>query len=422
VSDAVAFILKGYPRLSETFIAQEILALERRGLDIRLFSLRHPTEQAIHPVHREIKAPVTYLPEYLHHEPLRVLRAWWSVRRRAGYARARSVWLGDLARDRTINRIRRFGQALVLAHEFPTGVAWLHAHFMHTPASVTRYAANILDMPWSISAHAKDIWTTAEWEKREKLAECQWLVTCTAANAGHLAGLAADPNRVELVYHGLDLERFPPPRQIRLPRDGSRLEDPVVILSVGRAVEKKGYDVLLDALNGLPEQLNWMFVHIGNGPLLATLKAKAEKLGQSKRITWLGALPQEQVLKHYRQADLFVLAARVASDGDRDGLPNVLLEAQSQGLPCVSTRLSAIPELIVDGETGVLVAPDDPQALSTALRDLIISPQLRVRLGAKALKRIHAAFSHDRLIGHLAARFGIEEEQFRACASPSTRR
>ena len=419
MSDAVAFILKGYPRLSETFIAQEILALERRGLSIRLFSLRHPTEEAVHPVHREIEAPVTYLPEYLHQEPLRVLRAWWSVRRRAGYAQARSVWLGDLARDRTINRMRRFGQALVLAHELPNGVGWLHAHFMHTPASVTRYAANILEMPWSISAHAKDIWTTAEWEKREKLAECQWLVTCTAANAEHLSGLAADPKRVELVYHGLDLERFPPPQLIRLPRDGNRLEDPVIILSVGRAVEKKGYDVLLNALSSLPEDLVWRFVHIGNGPLLATLKAQADKLCLSKKIKWLGALPQKEVLKYYREADLFVLASRVASDGDRDGLPNVLLEAQSQGLPCISTSISAIPELVLDGETGVLVAPDDPQALGNALGNLIISPRKRDRIGAKALKRIHTAFSHDRMIGALAARLGIEEEQRRACASPS---
>ena len=145
----VAFVVKGYPRLSETFIAQEIVGLEQRGLKIRLFSLRHPTDPAIHPVHREIVAPVSYLPEYLHQEPLRVLRAWRKVRRLPGYAAARAAWLHDLRRDVGRNRLRRFGQALVLAAELPADIAWLHAHFLHTPASVTRYAALIRRLPWS---------------------------------------------------------------------------------------------------------------------------------------------------------------------------------------------------------------------------------------------------------------------------------
>ena len=186
----VAFVLKGYPRLSEAFIAQEIAALERRGLDILIVSLRRPTEDRLHPVHREIRAAVHYLPEYLYREPLRVMRAWLTVRKSPAYAAARAQWLRDLARDPTPNRIRRFGQALVLAAELPCDVGRLHAHFLHTPASVARYAAILRELPWSGSAHAKDIWTTPEWEKREKLAACDWLVTCTRANHAHLAALA----------------------------------------------------------------------------------------------------------------------------------------------------------------------------------------------------------------------------------------
>ena len=419
----MAFVLKGYPRLSETFIAQEILSLERRGLAIRLVSLRHPTDPAVHPVNRDICAPVNYLPEYLYQQPGRVLRAWRAVRRRTGYAKARAVWIGDLSRERTSNRIRRFGQALVLAHELPGDVRWLHAHFMHTPASVTRYAALILDLPWSVSAHAKDIWTTPEWEKREKLADCRWLVTCTRANAEHLARLAPTPERVELIYHGLDLARFPPPQANRPDRDGSDANDPVIVLSVGRAVEKKGYGILLDALARLPAPLNWRLVHIGGGPLREALNERAGALGIAKRITWLGAQPQEQVLACYRSADIFVLASRVAADGDRDGLPNVLMEAQSQGLCCISTRVSAIPELILDGETGVLVDPDDPQGLAETLGRAMTSPQLRARLGAAGMKRVRTAFDHDRVIDRLAERFGvgsdIAEEKRSVCASPS---
>ena len=244
----VAFILKGYPRLSETFIAQEIAALERRGLDILIVSLRRPTDSRRHPVHDEIRAQLLYLPEYLLLEPLRVLRAWFKLRRNPVYKKARALWLSDLRRDPTPNRVRRFGQALVLAAELPADVHRLHAHFLHTPASVTRYAATLLGLPWTGSAHAKDIWTTPEWEKREKLASCEWLVTCTGANRDHLAALAP-PGRVELVYHGIDLTRFPPRNSsVQSMRDGRNPADPVVILSVGRLVEKKGTEVLLEAL------------------------------------------------------------------------------------------------------------------------------------------------------------------------------
>ncbi|HSU78111.1 MAG TPA: hypothetical protein VLI89_13615, partial [Burkholderiales bacterium] len=258
----VAFVLKGYPRLSEAFIAQEIAALERRGLDILIVSLRRPTDDRRHPVHGEIRAAVHYLPEYLYREPLRLLRAWLSVRKWRTYAAARSHWLRDLRRDPTPNRVRRFGQALVLAAELPRDVGRLHAHFLHTPASVARYAAILRELPWSGSAHAKDIWTTPEWEKREKLAACDWLVTCTRANHAHLAALAP-AGRVELVYHGIDLARFPAHRALRGAADGSDARHPVRILTVARLVEKKGTDVLLEALARLPAGLHWRLRHVG---------------------------------------------------------------------------------------------------------------------------------------------------------------
>jgi len=196
----VAVVLKGYPRLSETFIAQEIRALEEAGLNLSLYSLRHPTDPAVHPIHREIEATVSYLPEYLHSEPLRVLRGWWRARRLPGYGAVMRRFLRDLRRDFTINRLRRLGQACVLAAELPESITWLYAHFLHTPASVTRYAALMHNLPWSVSAHAKDIWTTPDWEKKEKLSEAAWAVTCTAAGLSDLAPLA--PGRVSLVYHG----------------------------------------------------------------------------------------------------------------------------------------------------------------------------------------------------------------------------
>jgi glycosyltransferase involved in cell wall biosynthesis len=402
----VAFVLKGYPRLSETFIAQEIAALERRGLEILIVSLRHPTDARRHPVHEEIRASILYLPEYLLLEPLRVIRAWIRERKNARYKETRNLWLRDLARDPTPNRIRRFGQALVLAAELPADVHRLHAHFLHTPASVTRYAALLAGLPWTGSAHAKDIWTTPEWEKREKLASCEWLVTCTAANHAHLSALAP-PDRVELVYHGLDLSRFTPVEK-NSTNNGENPANAVVILSVGRLVEKKGTDVLLEALAKLPAKLHWRLVHVGGGPLAGRLARRARALGIAERVQWRGAREQKELLAEYRAADLFALASRVARDGDRDGLPNVLAEALSQGLACVATRVSGIPELVDDESSGLLVAADSPDAFAQALASLIADPARRRALGEEGRRRVHAQFGLEANIGRLARRFGLQ--------------
>ena len=404
----VAFVLKGYPRLSETFIAQEILGLEQRGFDIRIVSLRRPTDRRTHPVHDEIRAPVRYLPEYLYQEPLRVWRAWRAARRLPGYRAVRRQWLADLARDPTPNRGRRFGQALVLAHELPAEVRRLHAHFLHTPASVTRYAAGLLGLDWSVSAHAKDIWTIPEWEIAEKLAACRWLVTCSRAAADRLAALAPAGNRhgtVRLVYHGLDLSRFPPPPPRVRHADGGDPADPVTILSVGRLVAKKGYGDLIDALARLPAGLAWRFEHVGGGPLKGALAKRAERAGIAGRIAWRGALPQADVLAACRRADLFVLASRITRDGDRDGLPNVLMEAGSQAVACIGTEVSGVPELIEHGRTGLLAPPGEPAALAEALRRLIAHPAERRRLGEALRERVVHGFGHDVWLDRLVERF-----------------
>jgi glycosyltransferase involved in cell wall biosynthesis len=416
MAPTVAFVLKGYPRLSETFIAQEIKALEDCGLDIRIYSLRRPTDAKRHAVHREICAAVSYLPEYLYQEPLRVYRAWREMRRRPGYKAALRAWLNDWRRDPTPNRGRRFGQALVLAHELPREVTALHAHFLHTPASVTRYAAIVLGLPWTASAHAKDIWTTPDWEKREKLAEAEWAVTCTAANLAHLRALAPASD-VELIYHGLDLRRFPPPSAARSFRDGADSEEPVRLLSVGRLVEKKGTDVLIEALAHLPKELNWRLDHVGGGPLSAKMQRMAERHALAARIVWHGPLSQEEVLQCYRAADLFVLASRIAADGDRDGLPNVLMEAQSQALAVVASDFPAIAELVENGVTGRLVTPEDPLALAEELAMVIRDPALRLRLGKAGQERVFSRFSQQAGIERLAARFGLPAERRIAAAS-----
>ncbi len=404
----IVVVLKGYPRLSETFIAQELLGLERAGFELVLVALRRPTDKKRHPVHDEIRAPVHYLPEYLREEPWRVMRAISTCLSRPGFWRALPVVFADFRRDRTRNRIRRFGQAAVLAAEWPEGAGWLHAHFIHTPASVAAYASLISDIPWTCSAHAKDIWTSPDWELAGKLARTRWTVTCTHTGFDHLHALAAGKSAVHLSYHGLDLARFAPFTGQRPARDGSDANAPVTILSVGRAVEKKGFDILLKALSLLPADIHWQFEHIGDGGELNKLQLLARHLGISEKLIWRGALDQNDVLARYREADIFALPCRITADGDRDGLPNVLVEASSQNLVCISTNISGVPELLIDGENGFVVPPEDPQAFAEALETAIRDPDLRKRLGVAAEHRVRTEFDHHASIHQLKHLFEQE--------------
>jgi glycosyltransferase involved in cell wall biosynthesis len=396
----LAIVVKGYPRLSETFIAQEMLALERAGLALEIWSLRRPTDPDVHQLHREIQAPVHYLPEYLYQEPLRVLKGLVAGLGRAPFRRLMAVFLRDLWRDPSANRMRRLGQALVLARELPAAVEHLHVHFLHTPASVARYAALLTGRRYSFSAHAKDIWTTPAWEKREKIADSAWGVTCTCQGHEALAQLAP-AGRVSLVYHGLDLARFPPPPE----RPGDQPGRPIKLITVGRAVPKKGFDDLLAALGRLPAALDWRLVHIGGGDLRTALKQQAARLGLDDRVTWAGALPQSAVIEALRQADIFVLPCKEGADGDRDGLPNVIMEAATQALPIVSTRFAGVPEFVREGVEGLLVPPSDPPALAQALETLILDGSQRRQLGAGALARVQTAFSFEAGITALLAKF-----------------
>jgi glycosyltransferase involved in cell wall biosynthesis len=398
----IAVVLKGYPRLSETFIAQEILALERRGLPLEIWSLRQPTDRVYHPMHKAIRAPVSYLPEYLHTAPLRVLRGALAALRRPRLPALLTLFARDFLRDATASRLRRFGQALVLARELPAAVTHIHVHFLHTPASVARYAALLTGREWSFSAHAKDIWTTPNWELTEKLDDARWGVTCTRDGQRRLDVLA--PGRTLLAYHGLDLGRFPAPPQRETLRDGSDAAAPLRLLCVGRLVAKKGHDDLIDALAELPATLHWRLDLIGGGELRGVLEEKIRARGLAERVTFRGSLAQPAVIAAMREADLFVLPTKPGPGGDRDGLPNVLMEAASQALPILATAFGGTPEFIDDGVHGVLVRPGEPAALTAALIILAGDPHLRHRLGDAARVRLVQYFSEETAVTLIAGR------------------
>ncbi len=396
----ICVIVQGWPKVSTTFVAQELVGLEQEGIDL-LLATYGPKDQIKHGIHEQVRAPIMDLGESFVH-PIRLFRAWRKVRRWPGYATAKAMLAEDLAHRYSRNRIRAFRRAIVLAAELPDRISAIYAHFLNSATNLARYASAMLEIPLAGSAHAQDIWTAPEWDKRAKLAQMRWCTTCTSDGAEHLQQLADKPGKVHLIHHGLMLARFPTDLPSREARDGGDSSDPVRILSVGRAVEKKGFDLLLEAFSRLPDELHWRWDHIGEGKVLGSLKEQARTLGVDERIQWHGSQEQQRVIAAYRECDIFVLPSLEAGDGDRDGLPNVLMEAQTQGLPCLSTSFSAIPELIVDGETGVLVPPGDVTALTSALTELIRCPGRRNRLGAAGYERVRASFQAETGIRRIA--------------------
>ena len=390
----LAIVVKCWPRLSETFVAQELAALEAQGQNFQIWSLRHPANEKLHPLHQQVTAPVYYLPEYLREEASRVLRCWRSCRRLSGYSDAWRIFLADVRRDFTRNRVRRFGQACVLAAELPDSIKAVYAHFLHTPSSVARYAAIMRGIPWSYSAHAKDIWTSPDWELKEKLDSgpygASFGVTCTAIGAKHLRSLCDRDDRIDLVYHGLDLSRFPAPPD----RTDRGATAQLRLLSVGRMVEKKGYDRLIAALALLPDTIDWQFTHIGGGDLKSSLQSQAADAQLTEKITWLGEREQPEVVEAMRNADVFILPSRIAANGDRDGLPNVLMEAASQKLPIIATSVSAIPEFL-QHDVHALLSDDTAEALAAAMVELAENQTKRVSMADAAYQRLVDDFGMD---------------------------
>jgi len=403
----LAVVVKGFPRLSETFIARELVALEARGFDFTLHALRRPGPDA-KLVENRVQATPQYLPEYLHSEPLRVARAVAAARRLPGFATAWNAFRRDWPRDVGRARVRRLAQACVLALELPQTVRHIHAHFAHSPASVVRYAAKMLGLSYSISAHAKDIWTAPDWDLAEKTSDAAFIAVCNRAGETRLAGLG-DPHKIFLIHHGLPRESLiaQPHAQAR---DGSDAQAPVRLTCVARAVEKKGLRTLIAALAMLPASLALELHHIGGGPLLDELKALALRSGVAGKITWHAAQTHAQVMAALDASDLFVLPANIAGDGDRDGIPNAILEAQGRGVPVVACAAGGVGEVVDDRKTGRLVPAGNAQGLAAALAELIASPEKRAMLGAAGYAQVRDRFDpesgYDRIAELLRERTG----------------
>ncbi len=404
---SIAYVVKAWPRLSETFILNEIISLEKLGVPIRIYSVKDPDPGPAHSKVAQVRAKVTYLALRSHWKQAIAGNLRLLCRRPGQYLRILAHVVAAKFLRRRFGPPRHFFQAAYLADNLSREpVGHLHAHFASTPARVAMLAHRLADIPFTFTAHAKDIYLSDSQVLRGKIEEARAVVTCTEYNRSYLLnqyGSLAD-RKVHCIYHGLDISQF----QFRSRQIVGNAKP--VILSVARLVEKKGLEDLIAAADILRRRGRVFQVEIiGSGPQRETLKAQAKHLGLADRVKLAGAQAHDAVCLAYQRASIFVLPCVVASNGDRDGIPNVLLEAMASGVPVVSTPISGIPELVDPEINGLLVPPHDPTSLADAIERLLTSQELRDRLARAARAKVEASFSLEASARQLLAAFGEQE-------------
>ena len=404
---ALGMILKGYPRISETFISNEILLLERLGFNIHLISMRRGRENFTHESLRRIRARVDYLPETLLAPLPKFLfhNVQLAAQNPRFYAAALKTALRRFRRTRKSATIKHLLQAGVLVHQFlpSSDIVHLHAHFAHSPTSVAMFAGQLSGLDFSFTAHAKDIYTTNPGQLREKISLAKFVVTCTEYNKQHLLSLCDGlPVAIHRIYHGIDTGLFTEETAEKLASQPAPLP-PYEILTVARMIAKKGLPTIYKALKILRDRgIAFHHTLIGDGEDREAVLNLIENLGLSKVARIIGTQPHDVVLDHYRRAALFVLGCEIASNGDRDGIPNVCLESMAMGVPVATTDVSAIPELIENEKTGLLVPARQPELLAQAMLRMLTDQDLRNRVIPAARKRIREDFDNKVLIKKLA--------------------
>lgn len=384
--EPVAYVMKRYPRLTETFILNEIRAMEALGAKLHIFSLLQPEPPPHHPLVRQVKAPIRVLPAPLVAKAAALCRAHGAAAvrspRRYLAALARAVVWSVLARA-PLGVWKQFVRAGFVATSCRrSGVRHIHAHFANAPAAVAHFASIMTGIPFSVTAHAKDLYLTPKRVIRRRARAATFVATCTGYNAKYLRELVGSgaQRKIHLVYHGIDLSMFS-----GRPPEPEPEESTYRLLSVGRLVPKKGHDDLIAACVLLRDSGYEIRCRIvGDGPLKPVLQAQIALLELETVVSLEGSMTHAKLIGMYAQADLFALAPRITDDGDRDGIPNVIAEAMAAGVPVVSTEVSGIPELVRHQETGLLVPPNDPAALARAIARMIAAPDMACRLATTA--------------------------------------
>lgn len=393
----VAYVVKRYPRFSETFIVSELLAHEEAGLEIEIFSLRPPVDTHFQDLISQVRAPLTYLSS----GAVKASELWDLVHQAQQRFPKLVEKLSSVTSENALDVYCGLRLALV---SMQRGITHLHAHFASSAASVARIASKLSNIPYSITAHAKDIFheSVDHDDLERKLLDSSVTFTVSDFNLRHFQDRFASPaaSKVVRLYNGMHLDQFP---------YESPLNRPPRIIAVGRFVEKKGFSSLVEACMILrSRQVRFNCGIVGSGELQAELHSQIRALELDDQVQLLGPQPQKVVKQLVRESAVMAAPCINGSDGNRDGLPTVLLEAMALGTPCVSTDVTGIPEVIVDGETGLLVGQRDPQALADALAQLLADSEQRASLAGAARGLIEREFNIANNAALQRRHFGME--------------
>jgi colanic acid/amylovoran biosynthesis glycosyltransferase len=385
----IGYVVKRYPRFSETFIINEILAHEAAGAELEIFSLLPPVDTHFQDLLARVRSPVTYLVP----DAPKASELWSALGGEAPEAVHR--WIPDAQ----ASAAREAYASLVLARLVrERHVDHLHAHFATSAATVAALTARLTGVGFTLTAHAKDIFhdTVDPAVLRRTFGAADAIVTVSDHNVAYLRSVVGDAP-IERVYNGLDLAAFP----FRPPVDRAP-----VVLAVGRLIEKKGFGDLIAACRRLLDRgVEFRCRIIGSGPLSDALAHQVDRLGLRELVTLVGPLPQREVIAEMHGSTVLAAPCVVGGDGNRDGLPTVVLEAMALGTPCIATPVTGIPEAVRDGDTGLLVPEGDEAALAEAIARMLSDPALQLRLATRARRRIEEAFDVGRNTAALRALF-----------------
>jgi glycosyltransferase involved in cell wall biosynthesis len=405
----LAYILRSYPRLSQTFILNEILGLERLGYRIDIFGMIPSGETLVQEGVASVRGRTEFLDGALRRSPLAIVREHARVAsRHPGRYLRTALYVGrrpDLtAGYTTTTRRASFMQAVYLASKLGPagGVDHVHSHFAHDPTLIALLLYKLTGRPYSFTAHARDMLQIPESSLAERIKHAKAVVSICRANIEYMRKIApdADPTKFRLVRTGIEVEEFKPSRA-----PGGAGDRPTIV-SVGRLVQKKGFGDLVGALARV-KSLGRRFrcLIFGEGPLRDELAQTISRAGLDDFVELAGACTLARLTGVLRQADIFALTPFVTPDGDRDGLPSAILEAMACGLPVVSTAVAGIPEAVVHGRTGLLADPRDLPAIASHVTTLIDDESLRRRLGARAREAIVRQWSSRAAARELASVF-----------------
>ena len=411
----IGYLLRSYPRLSQTFVLNEILALEQIGVPIQIFALTDPHEKTVQMQVSQVRAPVHYLGDAMPRPFGKILMENVVVARRyfQGYVRCLLYIAANPAIDQGYtagSRWECFVQAisltyLLLVTEQRTGKKpdHMHAHFAHDPTLVAYLVHRITGMPFSFTAHARDLYQVPKKILNDRIRQANAVVTCCRANLEYLNQIApSQQSKFSLVYHGVNLREFQPAST----PDTSSVNEYPLILSVGRLVEKKGFYDLLQALLLVKKEGKPFCCHIyGDGPLSQPLREWIAEHDMTGEVVLQGDRVQRELISAFQNATLFVLTPFQTTDGDRDGVPNVLLEAMAVGLPVITTEVAGIPEAVEHDQTGLLYPPHDVGGIASGIVELLDNPQKRKRLGQAASRKVAEQFDITQAANQLRALF-----------------